>query len=86
MEPLAGQNSNKAEEDLGFTYRVRKNGEIEIRHRERLAATLRGKAAVDFLAEAGRSFAAEQQAMARITGNYKHGNERRARAHPRNRS
>lgn len=86
MEPSAGPNSSATEEDLGFTYCVRKNGEVEIRHRERLAATLSGKAAADFLAKAEQGFAAEQQAMARITGNYKRGNERQARAHPRNRS
>lgn len=72
--------------DLGFTYRVRKSGEIEIRHRGRVAATLRGRAAADLLAEAETGFAAAQQAMARITGNYKRGNERAARRHPRNRA
>ena len=71
--------------DLGFTYQVRKSGEIEIRHRGRVAATLRGRAAADFLAEAESSFAAAQEAMARLTGNYKRGNERTARRHPRNR-
>lgn len=76
---------NAESPDLGFTYRVRKGGEIEIRARGRVAAILRGTAAADFLAEAKGDFAAEQQAMARLTGNYKHGNERVARRHPRNR-
>ncbi len=71
--------------DLGFTYRVRKSGEIEIRHRGRIAAILRGRAAAGFLAEAESGFTAAQQAMARLTGNYKHGNEHAARRHPRNR-
>lgn len=72
--------------DLGFTYRVRKNGEIAIFHRGRLATTLRGNDAEDFKQEAqDESSAQAQQLMARITGNYKHGNERAASQHPRNR-
>ena len=72
--------------DLGFTYRIRKNGEVEIFHRGRLASTLRGNDAEDFKLEAGEEDSAEaQQLMARVTGNYKHGNERTASEHPRNR-
>lgn len=72
--------------DLGFTWRVRKNGDIEILHRGRLASTLRGAEAEDFRQEAGDEGSAEaQQLMARITGNYKRGNERVAGEHPRNR-
>lgn len=72
--------------DLGFTYRIRKNGEVEIFHRGRLAAALRGNDAEEFRQEAGEEGSAEaQQFMARITGNYKHGNERKASEHPRNR-
>lgn len=85
MKPAAGASQDAEDPDLGFTYRVRKSGDIEICHRGRLAATLRGTAAADFLAEAESGFAAGQQAMARLTGNYKHGNERVARQHPRNR-
>jgi hypothetical protein len=71
---------------LGFTYRVRKNGDVEIIHRGRLAATLRGSEAEDFRQEAPDESSAEaQQLMARVTGNYKHGNERAASQHPRNR-
>jgi hypothetical protein len=72
--------------DLGFTYRVRKNGEVEIFHRGRLASTLRGKDAEDFKHDVQDGACAEsQQLMARITGNYKRGNERAASQHPRNR-
>ena len=72
--------------DLGFTYRIRKNGEVEIFHRGRLASTLRGNDAEDFKLETGEEDSAEaQQLMARVTGNYKHGNERAASEHPRNR-
>jgi hypothetical protein len=73
-------------EDLGFTWRQRKNGDVEILHKGRLASTLRGIDAVDFLAEAnGVALIGLQPLMARITGNYKHGNERQAAEHPRNR-
>lgn len=72
-------NPQRPIEDLGFTYRARKTGEVEIEHRGRLAATLRGAAAEKFLVrvDAGDS-AFAQQLMARLTGNYKRGNERAA--------
>ncbi len=71
---------------LGFTFRVRKSGEVEIFHRGRLASTLRGHDADDFKqAVMDEQSADSQQLMARITGNYKHGNERKASEHPRNR-
>ena len=72
--------------DLGFTWRRRKDGDVEILHRGRLASTLRGNDAADFLTEAqGSELIDLQPLMARITGNYKHGNERLANEHPRNR-
>lgn len=72
--------------DLGFVYRVAKNGAVLITHDGRLAATLRGAKGADFVAAMDRSaFVEQQQAMARITGNYKRGNEKAARNHPRNR-
>jgi len=77
---------NLGENDLGFTYRILQQGEVQLLHHGRLAATLRGERALDFLAEVdagGESDA--QQLMARLTGNYKRGNERTAKGHPRNR-
>lgn len=72
--------------DLGFTYRQRKNGDVEVLHHGRVAATLRGRDASDFLAEATDPTSSDaQQLMARLTGNYKRGNERLAASHPRNR-
>jgi hypothetical protein len=72
--------------DLGFTYNARKSGDVEIHHHGRLAATLRGTKAADFLDEMnGCDAASAQQLMARLTGNYKRGNERKASEHPRNR-
>ncbi len=70
----------------GFTYAVRAAGEVVIHHRGRLATTLRGDAAADFLAEVEAGDAADaQELMARVTGNYRRGNERTAKQHPRNR-
>ncbi|MGM9489124.1 hypothetical protein [Ideonella sp. YS5] len=72
--------------DLGFTVRQRKNGELQVLHHGRLASTLRGEDAAVLLEElATGSHADGQQLMARLTGNYKRGNERTAQRHPRNR-
>jgi hypothetical protein len=78
-------NQSAENHDLGFTYRVRKNGDVEILHHGRLASTLRGNEAEDFRQEAQDEGTREaQQLMARVTGNYKHGNERQASQHSRN--
>lgn len=74
------------DDDLGFRVQQRKSGEVCILHRGRVAATLRGAEAAAFLDEvAAGSHADGQQLMARLTGNYKRGNERLASEHPRNR-
>lgn len=66
----------------GFEYRVR-GGEVEIHHRGRPATVLRGSRAAQFLDDVERED--PQELMARVTGNYKRGNERTAKDHPRNR-
>lgn len=72
--------------DLGFSYRARKNGAVEILRHGKVVSTLRGSDAADFLSEVETSDVGEaQQLMARVTGNYKRGNERLASQHPRNR-
>ena len=76
------------EGDLGFRYRVRKSGEVRISHHGRHATTLRHEAAAEFLDDLDGLDATDddaQQIMARVTGNYRRGNERLAKAHPRNR-
>lgn len=61
----------------GFTFETRESGEVVIRHHGRIATVLRGQAADRFLAD---SESVDLQArMARLTGNYKRGNERRPR-------
>lgn len=73
-------------EDLGFTWRGRKNGDVELLHHGRIASTLRGTDALDFMRQADSSTLLDlQPLMARLTGNYKRGNERVASEHPRNR-
>jgi hypothetical protein len=70
----------------GFTWHKRKDGTVEVLHHGRLAATLRGYDAQEFLDEANSCSPDDaQQLMARLTGNYKRGNERVASNHPRNR-
>lgn len=65
----------------GFEHHVRGNDVVILHHGIR-AATLRGAKAADFL---GRIETEDPQLlMARLTGDYRHGNERTARRHPRN--
>lgn len=64
-----------------FDYEVRR-GEVHITHAGRPAGVLRGRRAAEFLDEVDDD---PQEVMARWTGNYRHGNERQARQHPRNR-
>jgi hypothetical protein len=66
----------------GFTYRLRKNGDVDVLHHGRPTAMLRGAAAARFLLDVDGN--GPQELMARITGNYKHGNERTPKKHPQN--
>lgn len=68
-----------------FSYALRRNGDVEIRRDGRVVTILRGDAAADFTAAVHSPGCDEQQLMARVTGNYKRGNERLAKGHPRNR-
>jgi hypothetical protein len=67
----------------GFDYRTRADGSVIIDHHGRTATVLRGGRAAEFIAEVERGDG--QEVMARWTGNYRRGNERQARQHPRNR-
>jgi hypothetical protein len=67
----------------GFAYSI--NGDdVAISHFGKAATVLRGARAQQFLA--GVEDGDPQELMARATGNYKRGNERQARSHPRNRT
>lgn len=66
--------------DLGFTYLAVKSGAVFIRRHGQTASELRGAEAEAFLKKIGpASFSQAQQIMARVTGNYKRGNESTAR-------
>ncbi|MGP3975387.1 hypothetical protein ACTWQF_15505 [Streptomyces sp. 8N114] len=68
----------------GFAYEQREGAAaVVITHHGRPVTTLRGSRAERFLQEVAAGDA--QLVMARWTGNYKRGNERAARGHPRNR-
>ncbi|WP_069172200.1 hypothetical protein [Streptomyces griseus] len=68
----------------GFQYEQRGATTVVLTHHGRPAGTLRGDRAATFLAEVTSGDA--QLVMARWTGAYRHGNERTARDHPRNRA
>jgi hypothetical protein len=66
----------------GFAYEERGDGSVVILHHGRVAAVLRGGRAAQFVREVAEGD--PQLVMARWTGNYRRGNERTARQHPRN--
>jgi hypothetical protein len=68
LDPLAGE---------PFSYVTRADGSIVIRYHEAPVTLLRGRAAERFAARMnGAEGLAAQQLMARVTGNFKRGNER----------
>ena len=67
----------------GFEYTLR-GSDVRITHHGRHATTLRGTKADEFLAEVEARH--PQELTARVTGNFRRGNERERKQHPRNRS
>ena len=67
-----------------FEWSRRKNGDVVISHHGRVATTLRKRRADQFVEDVVDED--EQELMARLTGNYKRGNERDSQRHPRNRA
>ncbi|MFG2678092.1 hypothetical protein [Streptomyces sp. NPDC048392] len=65
----------------GFAYTATAAGTVRVSHHNHPATTLDGARAARFLEEV--TAGDPQLVMARWTGNYKHGNERAAREHPR---
>ena len=65
----------------GFEYQT-VGGDVVMSHHGRQATTLRAGAAERFLLDVKTQD--PQELMVRLTGNYKHGNERAAKNHPRN--
>ena len=69
----------------GFAWRAHGDGSVAVTHEGRPAVTLRGDAARRLLAALeGAGEQQVQQLLARVTGNFRRGNERHARRHPRN--
>ena len=67
----------------GFEWSELPDGSIRITHHGKQATTLRGGRAAEFLVDVEDD--GPQELMARLTGNYKRGNERMGKNHPRNR-
>jgi hypothetical protein len=64
-------------DEMPFAW-MRRGDEVLITHQGRRAALLRGAAAAHFLERVARvDEGGAQQLMARVTGNFKRGNERR---------
>ena len=66
-------------EDAAFHYQVRKNGEAVVSYHGKPVSTLRGEDAAKFTSRISNLEGREAQLlMARVTGNFKRGNERRS--------
>jgi hypothetical protein len=86
-EPSAPELEPSAPElEPPFSYSTR-DGTVSIHWSGRLATVLRGKAAARFLARIeGRDAEAAQLEMARVTGNFRRGNERTGKQRERDRT
>ena len=86
MYLLAGDAAGLMMEDLGFDFEINKNGELVLTHHGRFATKFSSSKAVPIVAKlAALDANGQQQLMARLTGNYKRGNEKLAKNHPRHR-
>ena len=80
MRPKKKQPRGTTLKERPFSFRPRSDGTVAIYWKRTLATTLSGKLAENFLAAAPEATDAEQQLlMAKATGNFKRGNERRGR-------
>ncbi|MBL4679933.1 MAG: hypothetical protein JKY88_04310 [Pseudomonadales bacterium] len=69
-------NNGKGCEDLGFTFLKNKEG-FTLLHHNKVATILRGRKAQKFEIDIEyMDFSGQQHLMARLTGNYKRGNEK----------
>jgi hypothetical protein len=80
MRPKKAVDRRGTLKERPFSYRARKDGTVAIFHKNRPATTLSGKLAENFLAAAPEASEDEVQLLlAKATGNFKRGNERRGR-------
>ena len=70
------KNASSKNVPSGFDWTRRKSGDVVITHHGREATVLRGVKADRFVADLGATDDDGQALMARLTGNYKRGNER----------
>lgn len=63
-------------DDEPFDYRITKSGMLIIVRNGRTVMELGGKKAAALIPKLGRSQESDQQLLARVTGNYRRGNER----------
>ncbi len=69
-----------------FAYTERKDGSVAVMHGGRTVSVIAGKDAARLLAKLSNASPQDVQlALAKITGNFKRGNERAAGSHSRNR-
>lgn len=68
-------------EDDPFGYRITKSGMLLISRRGRTVMELGGKKAAALIPRLGRSADEDQQLLARVTGNYRRGNESAFKTH-----
>lgn len=67
----------RSSEDLGFTFSINKDGAVRISRDGRQITILRKQAAQRFVNKVQNlDESGQQQLMARVTGHYRHGNER----------
>lgn len=64
-------------EDDPFSYRITKDGRVLISRGGRQVTVVAGSAAAALIAKLGADPDQDQQLLARVTGNYRRGNERR---------
>lgn len=82
---FGGKASTMRRQEPGFSYKQKSEDEIIILRDNKKVSTLRSAKAIEFLDKMETcNHAEQQQIMAGFTGNYKRGNERQARNHPRN--
>ena len=63
--------------DDPFDHAVTKSGDVRVFRGGRVVTVVRGAEAARLVARLGASDAGDQHLLARVTGNYKRGNERR---------
>lgn len=63
-------------DDNPFEYRITKSGLVQISRDGHLVVTVAGPRAEQLIAKLGADDDTDQQLLARVTGNYRRGNER----------